>query len=242
MEQGSSTDSDIQNKVEKALEGIGLGISSLEKLSGGSVNWIYVAKLKRRLEDGTLEVLVKHAESYMASKPDFPLPSLRCAVEVESLKILLGIQTSSWSDSYNFIARTPRLYDFDAKGLNQLIELQSKGINLKDYAIQKFRSPTPQYLEPQCYALGKALGRWLKDFTEWSSQQTDHRELIAQNEFAQTVRHMVNYHWLHKRIEEFPSVLDDVRAILEDVEKTAVAQLKENDKLHIVHGDFWTGK
>ena len=78
MEANPSTDSAIQNEVQKALEGIGLEISSLEKLSGGSVNWIYVAKLKKPLGDGILEVVVKHAESYMASKPDFPLPSLRC--------------------------------------------------------------------------------------------------------------------------------------------------------------------
>ena len=78
MEINPSTDSGIQNKVKKALEGINLEISSLKKLSGGSVNWIYVAKLKKPLEDGRLEVLVKHAESYMASKPDFPLSSLRC--------------------------------------------------------------------------------------------------------------------------------------------------------------------
>ena len=78
MEVGPSTDTDTQNKVKKALEEKGLEISALEKLSGGSVNWIYVAKLKRPLEYGAIEVLVKHAESYMASKPDFLLPSLRC--------------------------------------------------------------------------------------------------------------------------------------------------------------------
>ena len=78
MEANPPTDSGIQNKVQKALEGIGLEISSLEKLSGGSVNWIYIEKLKRPLQDGTVEVLVKHAESYMATKPDFSLPSLRC--------------------------------------------------------------------------------------------------------------------------------------------------------------------
>ncbi|RBR09587.1 uncharacterized protein FIESC28_09806 [Fusarium coffeatum] len=165
MEAGPSTDADIQNKVKKALEGISLEISSLEKLSGGSVNWIYVEKLKRPLEDGTLEVLVKHAESYMASKPDFTLPSLRCVYRHQ------------------------------------------------------------------------ALGRWLKDFTEWNSQQTDHREVIAQNEFAQTVRHMVDYQWLHKRIEEFPSVLSDGRAVLEEVEKTAAAELKEHNKLRTIHRD-----
>jgi len=152
------------------------------------------------------------------------------------------MEIPSLSDSYNFITRTPKLYNFDAEGLNQLIELQHKGIHLKDYAIQNFRSPTPQSLKPQCYALGRALGRWLKDFTEWSAQQIDHRELIAQNEFAQTVRHMINYQWLYKRIEEFPSALGDFRAVLEDVEKTAAAELEEHDKLRIIHGDFWTGK
>ncbi|KAJ4128990.1 hypothetical protein NW768_007516 [Fusarium equiseti] len=241
MQSTPSAEIDIHIKVQKALEGTRFAASSLEKLSGGSVNWIYVAQLTKPLEDGTFEVLVKHAEPYMASKPDFPLPSLRCTVEVESLKILSGKETSSSSDSYNFLTRTPKLYYFHAEGLNQLIELQPKGIHLKDYAIQNFRSPTPQSLKPQCHALGRALGRWLRDFTEWSSQQTQHRELVAQNEFAQTVRHMVNYQWLQKRIEEYPSALGDVKNILEEVENTAATELKYQDKLQVIHGDFWTG-
>ncbi|KAH7174954.1 kinase-like domain-containing protein [Fusarium flagelliforme] len=223
MESTPSADIDIQNRVQKALKGTSFTTSSLEKLSGGSVNWIYVANLTRPLKDGTLEVLVNHAESYMASKPDFPLPSLRCTVEAETLKILSGMEIPSLSDSYNFITRTPKLYDFDAEGLNQLIQLQPKGIHSKDYAIQNFQSPTPQSLKPQCYALGRALGRWLKDFTEWSAHQIDHRELIAQNDFAQTY------------------ALGDFGAVLEDVEKTAAAELEEHDKLRIIHGDFWTG-
>ncbi|KAF4454910.1 hypothetical protein F53441_2649 [Fusarium austroafricanum] len=244
MASSPSTEIDIENKVRKALERTEFETSALEKLSGGSVNWIYLAKLAKPLEDGTEQVLVKHAESYMASKPEFPLPSLRCTIEVESFKIFSGVDTfgnSSSKDPHNFVARTPKFYHFDEEGLNQVVELLPNGIHLKNYAIQNFGAPTPESLKPQCHALGKDLGRWLKDFTEWSSQQIKHRDLVAQNDFAQTVRHMINYQWLHERIESFPTVLGDVKDILEQVEKMVATELKEPDKLQVIHGDFWTG-
>ncbi|KAL9572002.1 hypothetical protein ACKAV7_003991 [Fusarium commune] len=66
----SSTHPDIDSKVQKALEGTKFQVSKLEKITGGSVNWIYKAKLVRPLDIAEEEVLVKHGEPYMASKPN----------------------------------------------------------------------------------------------------------------------------------------------------------------------------
>jgi hypothetical protein len=74
----TSTNPDIDCKVQKALEGTKFRVSKLENITGGSVNWIYKAKLVRPLDNGEEEVLVKHGEPYMASKPEFALPPLRC--------------------------------------------------------------------------------------------------------------------------------------------------------------------
>jgi hypothetical protein len=83
MEPADARDTiDIDAKVQKSLEGTPFASSSLKKLSGGSVNWIYHAKLAKPLEDGTLEVAVKHGERHMATKPDFELDLLRCVCNI----------------------------------------------------------------------------------------------------------------------------------------------------------------
>lgn len=240
----TSTHPDIDSKVRKALEGTKLEVLKLDKITGGSVNWIYKAQLLKPLDNGEKEALVKHGEPYMASKPEFALPPLRCVIETESLKILSGISSSDNvpKETNNFVVRTPELYHFDQASSTQVLEFMSDSIHLKDYAIRNYGSPTPVSYKPQCQELGKAIGRWLRDFVKWSVQQVKHRDLVAQNEFGQAVRHMVNYAWLHERIKEYPNILNDVKEILVQVEQMAAAEKDDTDKLQIIHGDFWTGK
>ncbi|CZR48705.1 uncharacterized protein FPRO_03974 [Fusarium proliferatum ET1] len=239
----TSTHTDIDSKARKALEGTKFEFLELNKITGGSVNWIYKAQLVKPLENGEKEVLVKHGEPYMASKPEFALPPLRCVIETESLKILSSDSSfdNTPKETHGFVVRTPKLYHFDQASSTQILEFMSDGIHLKDYAIQNYGSPTPDSFKPQCQELGKAVGRWLRDFVTWSAQQIKHRDLVAQNEFGQAVRHMVNYAWLHERIKEYPSILKDAKDILAQVEQMAAAEKDDIDKLQIIHGDFWTG-
>jgi hypothetical protein len=67
----------IDAKVQKSLEGTDYASSGVRKLAGGSVNYVYHAPLSKPLSDGTTEVLVKHGETHMARKPEFPLPMIR---------------------------------------------------------------------------------------------------------------------------------------------------------------------
>ncbi|KAF5581262.1 phosphotransferase enzyme family [Fusarium pseudocircinatum] len=239
----TSTHPDIDSKVRKALEGTKFEVSKLEKIMGGSVNWIYKAILVTPLDNGEKEVLIKHGEPYMASKPEFALPPLRGVIETESLKILSTVSTfdNLSKETYNFVVRTPELYDFDQASSTQILELMFDGINLKDYAIQRYGSPTSDSFQSQCQKLGRAIGRWLRDFATRSAQQVRHRDLVAQNEFGQTVRYMVNYVWLHERIKEYPDLLKDTKDILAKVEQMAAAEKEDKNKLQVIHGDFWTG-
>lgn len=78
---GSCSDimaSDIDIKVKDSLKGTRFEASELASLSGGSVNWTYVATLAQPLEDGTRQVMVKHGETHMMTKPDFALTLIRC--------------------------------------------------------------------------------------------------------------------------------------------------------------------
>ena len=70
--------SEINAKVKKSLDGTQFESSELKPLSGGSVNWTYLAKLAKPLDDGTQEVMVKHGETHMMSRPDTALTLTRC--------------------------------------------------------------------------------------------------------------------------------------------------------------------
>lgn len=82
--------SDIDIKVKDSLRGTRFEAAKLRSLSGGSVNWTYVATLAQPLEDGTTQVMVKHGETHMMTKPDFALTLIRCVrlriLAVESQK------------------------------------------------------------------------------------------------------------------------------------------------------------
>ena len=53
---------------------------------------------------------------------------------------------------------------------------------------------------------------------------------------------MLNFLWMYERIKEYPAILGGVADILAQVEKAAREERQDEDKLSIVHGDFWTGK
>jgi len=65
---------------------------------------------------------------------------------------------------------------------------------------------------------------------------------VAENRDAPQVRHMLNFLWMYERIKEYPAILGGVADILAQVEKAAREERQDEDKLSIVHGDFWTGK
>jgi hypothetical protein len=77
----------VDAQARKGLEGTPYEASSLQPLTGGIVNWGYVATLSTPLDDNTTDVFVKHGEKYMASIPDFPLDLERCVRNLPSPSI-----------------------------------------------------------------------------------------------------------------------------------------------------------
>lgn len=145
-------------------------------------------------------------------------------------------------DGYKYIVKTPKAFYFDERNNTQIQEYLAQGTDLKTYALETFPAPTPEALKPQCYQLGKALGKWLRDFHRWSTQQPNLRQIAAKNQEIQQLKHTINFGWLLQRIAQFPAVLEEAKDIFEEVKKMAAAELEEDGRVQVIHGDFWSGK
>ncbi|RYP10101.1 hypothetical protein DL764_000892 [Monosporascus ibericus] len=236
---------DVGTRVLKTLENTPFASSSLKQLSGGTANYIYRATLVAPLQDGTTEVLAKHGEDYIKDNPDFKLTLLRCRVEEECLKSLSDLAVigeTDPGDEFSYIVKTPRVFHFDEGNNTQIQEYLTQGIDLKTYVLNTYPAHTNKSLRPQCYQLGKALGRWLRNFHGWSAQQPGLRQTLSENKEIQQLKQMINFGWLLQRVEQYPAVLGHARPIFEEVRNMAALELENEDELQIIHGDFWTGK
>jgi hypothetical protein len=68
----------ITQRVLKSLKDSPYECPSLDKLSGGTANFVYRGILTTPLEDGTKTVVIKHTEGYVAQNPNFKLTTTRC--------------------------------------------------------------------------------------------------------------------------------------------------------------------
>jgi fructosamine-3-kinase len=112
-----------------------------------------------------------------------------------------------------------------------------QGITLLEYVLK-----TNSLNEEAARKIGKTLGSWLKEFTQWAASHTELRDEAAKNGQGQFFRHLVTFTWLKDRVEQYPAVLGDVKEVFAEVEQAVTAELKDSSKLQLIHGDFWTGK
>lgn len=145
-------------------------------------------------------------------------------------------------DSLSITVRTPKYFGYYEESANQLMEFMPKGINLKDYMLKYYDTPTSKLLEPEAREIGKNMGSWLKGFTSWSASQVELKSMARSNVEGQFFRHMVSFAWLKDRADQYPAILGDAKQVLAEVEQAVAAELKDIDKLQPIHGDFWTGK
>ncbi|OTB08428.1 hypothetical protein M426DRAFT_52103 [Hypoxylon sp. CI-4A] len=235
---------EIKSKVLESLKGTPYEASSLDVLSGGTANFIYRAALLHPLEDGTKEVLIKHSEPYIANSPDFKLTLTRCRIEEQCLKALSTFAIADKTDEsnpYNFVVKAPKLFHFDKANSNQVQEYLQNGVDLKTYALETFAKSDSEATKQQCLQLGKTMGKWLRGFHDWTSQQPALRKTVTETKELRPLKHMVNYGWLLDRVKQFPTVLSDAKKIFQQVQNMANAELNDESQLHIIHGDFWSG-
>ncbi|KAI0440863.1 kinase-like domain-containing protein [Xylaria telfairii] len=234
----------IKSRVLADLERTPYAAASLQVLSGGTANFIYHASLKTPLADGTSDVLIKHSEGYIANSPGMKLTLFRCRIEEECLRALSELPIEGKTEAQggiNFTVRTPKFFHFDEQNNTQIQEILRGGKDLKTYALNTYSADTPDTLRPQCLQLGRALGKWLRNFHNWSATQADLRKTVAGNTDIQQLKHFINYSWLLDRVGQFPSILSEAKEVFEKVKDMAAKELGDQSKLQVIHGDFWTG-
>ncbi|KAG6004396.1 hypothetical protein E4U21_001116 [Claviceps maximensis] len=241
----------IEAAIREGLSGTQYAVLSLMPLSGGTANFIYRAELETRLANGAAEVLVKHGEGYVAQNPEFALTRLRCEIEVESLRLLsCSFPNVSWQ-AYD--VGTPRVFFFDAQTSTQIQEYLPNAINLKAYAIRHYHSSTRRDAKPQCVQLGQALGRWLRAFhgggggrdgqdAQKTQERKTMRELLGRNSEMRALKKTINYDRLLLQMDAFPGLVGSCeRSVVQDITDMAAAEMRDESRLDVVHGDFWTG-
>ncbi|KAB5557962.1 kinase-like domain-containing protein [Coniochaeta sp. 2T2.1] len=229
--------------VEQELDGTPYACSSLRPLAGGNCNFIYHGVLLHPLPDGTREVVVKHGEDYVGSFPDFKVPTSRCQIEEDCLSALSGLPPVS---SESCVIRSPRFYHFNPQTNTQIQEYLPNSVNLKTYAINHLSGDHPaeqQQLKSRLVNIGRNLGTWLRNFHAWAADPTQAklRADICANKEMQPLKYAVNYGALLSRLDAYPDILGDARGSFEEVGKMAEEEMKDEGKLQVIHGDFWTG-
>jgi hypothetical protein len=125
-------------------------------------------------------------------------------------------------------------------------ECLSNATNLKDYCRNHFAAAataTEQTArKDQCLQLGRALGAWLRSFHTWSDGQAELREVLKGNKELQALKQWINYKQLVQLAEQSPEILGDAKEVFQAVGDATAAELEDEEKLVIIHGDFWTGK
>lgn len=145
--------------------------------------------------------------------------------------------------------RTPRLLDFNPGSATQVHEYLPNTLNLKEYALKHLaRPPAAPSADPSEKAnvvgLGRGLGQWLRSLHDWAAapEQRWLREKAQMNKEMQAIKFTYNYERLLGQLDKFPSILGAAKTTFTEVVAMAKAELEEQDKLDVIHGDFWTGK
>ena len=118
------------------------------------------------------------------------------------------------------------------------MEFVPKSVDLKSYVLKQYASPTPELMRPQCFALGAAIGKWLRHFHDTIMQESKVLEAVKKTEFTQQVKQMINYNWLFERMKTYPDILAGAKDTFEMVSE----QNATESKPYVNHGDFWPGK
>ncbi|KAH7342671.1 kinase-like domain-containing protein [Rhexocercosporidium sp. MPI-PUGE-AT-0058] len=226
---------EMKAKVESRLKDGPYACTSLEKLSGGTANFVYRGTLATPLSDGTKTVVIKHTEGYVAQSPGFKLTTTRCDYEQT---ILTALSTFPPIKHTNITIQTPTMHLFSASTNTQVYSDLPSSLDLKTYVL----TYSSTLILPQCRRLGHALGLWTRNFHSWA-QADEQKELVESmkgNVAMRDLKFMINYEALVGIVARFPGALKGCVEIFEKVREERRGEIG-GDEAVLIHGDFWSG-
>lgn len=172
-----------------------------------------------------------------------------CAIQEIESECLQTAQQLGPIVTNDCCVQTPQLLHFNAESNTQVQEYLPKTLTLKAYALENFAKRTVSTSadpsqKAKMIGLGRGLGRWLRSFHKWTAAPQQHglRTKAHMNKGMQGIKFTYNYERLLWQLDSFSSILGAARAVFAEVVAMAKAELEEENKLHVIHGDFWTGK
>jgi len=135
------------------------------------------------------------------------------------------------------IVQTQKLLMFDIENNTQIYEDLPSAVDLKNYCL------THPLSESESEKIGRALGKWTKQFQSWG-QEEGQKELVEKMKGTKMkeFKFTINYDRFVAAIEAFPDVLEESREIFEKVRDETKKGLESEKGSVLIHGDFWSGK
>jgi hypothetical protein len=235
-------------RLSKVATVAGFQCSQIEQLNGGSVNFVFRGVLSTPILDASGKpsvetVLIKHSASFLSCNKDFALDVSRWSYEVHMLQALEKFQASE--KVKGFAIRTPKLLHADHGACTQIIEFIPESVDLKQILVSPLWT---NFSSAQACSSGGALGRWLRDFYDWTSHpdQAPLHQHVRRNNAMSELKYRVEYGIIFTVLEKFPDILGSHREVLEEVVTSMNEESRSNhvstDGWSIIHGDFWAGK
>nr|QQO98480.1 FrzJ [Cladobotryum sp.] len=224
--------------------------SSLSRVNGGLMNFIYRGTLSRPLPDGATTVIVKHAEEYLSGIEGLSLSTYRsviaaitlsfgyCVMDVES------VQTNRYCVALDEVeVAVPRVYKFDAESNTQILEDITGYITVCEFLTSRCTQSTSPAFTTR---LGFRLGSWLGGLHAWGEGRSPAEIIggVEENQEAQDGSFDFFYGNPVRRVEQFPHLLGDCKEVLEQIRDRAAREQKSRtgEKFGFVHGDILSRK
>jgi hypothetical protein len=255
-------------RVLASLESSPYACQTLDRLTGGTANFVYRGTLVTPLADGSKTVVIKHSEEYSATNRNFKISRTRC---VSSLSLITIPKNDISCDNgrrrapIHYLPRDQGYEQTILHALNSLEPVSHEGITIQAAHLLHFYpdintqiyTDLPSSLDlksyvlkhadslplASCSRLGSALGRWLRFFHAWV-MRPEQRELVEKmkgNADMVQLKYRVNYEVLVNTVDMFPGILEGDRGDFERVRDKVKMEIESGEGI-LIHGDFWTGK
>jgi 5-methylthioribose kinase len=203
-------------------------IDSINRLSGGTANYVWRAQLKEKCPemDDCNSVVIKHAESFLASAPQFAFYAARMDYEIVAMRIVTDATISLPNCS------VPAIYSYDEVDKVAFMEDVGNSADMKAYISTLDKPPSSGFARE----IGTSLGRFIGRLHTAGHARRD--ELIKQLHNPKAVA--MSKYAVYDRVESALKKFGKEDQALQDAANWGGEQLSNNPQT-LCMGDFWPG-